>query len=249
MMRFGGILLFWALLAGFLSAQQMSDPTTLAPPPSGLSDNYDVLGKDSEAQARMIRLLKALENDHGYRLYVLLERSFISTTPPDLASQLQQAWVPEGDGLVIVFEADTKRLGVGRELSPDSGMIPGEIGVPAYELVEIISKSLQNADAADNPEVYIENIVTDVAARLSAYFKKKEKPSDPGRSLRLALVTIGALSLLALGGMGVGWLLGKADKKQSESRIFPESQQPERLGASYGGGSGSSHYFGITDGK
>jgi hypothetical protein len=38
--------------------------------------------------------------------------------------------------------------------------------------------------------------------------------------------------------------MGKADYRQSDTRIFPDIDAPERLGAPYGGGAGSSGYFG-----
>jgi hypothetical protein len=83
-----------------------------------------------------------------------------------------------------------------------------------------------------------------MCGELEAYFARKEAPVESGRSLRLALVTVGALSLLALCGMGLGWLMGKADGRPSDTRFFPEIDVPERLGAPYGGGCGGSGHFG-----
>jgi len=90
----------------------------------------------------------------------------------------------------------------------------------------------------------VETLVTSVCTEIEAYFARKEAPVETGRSLRLALVTVGALSLLALCGMGLGWLMGKADRGQSNTRFFPEVDVPERLGAPYGGGCGGTGNFG-----
>lgn len=192
----------------------------------------------------MIGQLQKLEAEHGYRLYVILKRSLIGTTPSTFAADLQQEWMPKGGGLVVVFESDTGRLGFGRGLDASEGIMEGTEGIPAFSLVEIISESLQASEGIDVPELFIQKVVSEMCDKLEAYFKKKEAPEKGGRSLRLALATIGALSLLALGGMIVGWMMGKSEKKQGRVLKFPETDTPERLGAPYGGGGGGSSYFG-----
>jgi len=235
---------FWTLVAGWSHGQRLPDGELPAMPVNGLSDEDGVLGKNSSAQRRVTDLLQTLRRDHGYRMYVILKRSLISSDPTELSSQLQQEWLPEGGGLVVVFESDTRKMGFGRGLKPGEGMEADSPGVPAYGLVEIISNALLNTPPDDPVEVYVERLVSEIVAGLNGYFVKKEAPVAGGRSLRLALVTIGSLSLLALGGMGVGWMLGKADKKQSETRVFPGMDTPERLGAPYGGGCGATGFFG-----
>lgn len=242
--RFLLLLLSWILVSGTSRAQRLPDAELPTPPVSGLSDGTGVLGRNSSAQKRIVELLQTLQREHGYRMYVILERSLISSNPSDMAARLQQEWLPEGGGLVFIFESDTKKMGFGRGLRPSEGMEKDVPGVPAYGLVEIISDSLVKMDQSKNTEIYIEQIVTEIVQGLNEYFEKKEAPVAGGRSLRLALVTIGALSLLALAGMGLGWLMGKADRKQSETRLFPEIDTPERLGAPYGGGCGAAGFFG-----
>ncbi|MFM2199739.1 MAG: hypothetical protein RLZZ505_3171 [Verrucomicrobiota bacterium] len=192
-------------------------------------------------------MIQTLERQRGYRIFVVIERSLIASNPNDMAAQLQQDWLPEGGGLVVVYESDTRTLGIGRNLHPGEGMTAGEVGVPSYELFRIIGKALAEADkkeGAENTEVYIEALVAGICQEIEAYFARKEAPVEGGRSLRLALVTVGALSLLALCGMGLGWLMGRADRRQAETRFFPEIDVPERLGAPYGGGCGGSGGFG-----
>ncbi|MGJ8643177.1 MAG: TPM domain-containing protein [Luteolibacter sp.] len=230
------------LTAAGLHAQALKELPQ--PPPSGLSDEGNILGRNSDAQRQIINQLKKLESEHNYRLYVILERSLIGTTPSTLAADLQQEWMPKGEGLVVVFESDTRRLGFGRGLDASEGIMEGTEGVPAYSLVEIISDALQASEGIEVPELFIQKLVDEMCVNLEAYFKKKEAPEKGGRSLRLALATIGALSLLALGGMMVGWMMGKSEKKQGRVLKFPEIDTPERLGAPYGGGGGGSSYFG-----
>jgi hypothetical protein len=241
--------MIWMLLAGFARAQRLPDGEIPPPPPSGLSDENGVLSKTSGAQARVTGMLQELESRYGFRFLVVLERSLISTNASDLASQYQQEWLPDGGGIVIVYESDTRNMGFGRELEADEGMQSDNIGVPAYSMVEIISSALYVVETDATPEVYIENLIAKICANMTDYFERKKAPTAKGNSLRLALITVGALSLLALCGMGIGWLIGRSEKKQYESRVFPAVDMPERLGASYGGGCSSTNYFGISRNK
>lgn len=229
-----------------LTGQSLLQEQNPAPISAGLSDEFGVLGKDSEAHRRIDAMIKTLGRERGYQIFLVIERSLISSNPNDMAAQLQQEWLPEGGGLVVVYESDTRVLGFGRNLQPGEGMTAGEVGVPSYELFRIIAKALADADkkeGAENTEVYIEALMVGICAEIDAYFVRKEAPVEGGRSLRLALVTVGALSLLALCGMGLGWLMGRADRRHAETRVFPEIDTPERLGAPYGGGCGGSRSF------
>lgn len=245
MSRFLLSIVFCTLLTGLVSAQRLPDADIPPPPPTGLSDDDGVLSIRPEIARRITGMLQDLKRDHGYEMFVILETALISTNASDLASQLQQEWLPDGGGIVIVFEWDTRNMGFGRDLNPNEGMEANRVGVPAFSLVEIISKALREVGEEESTEVYIEKLVTEITTGLTAWFKLREAPVDGGRSLRLALITIGALSFLALCGMAVGWMMGKADRKQSSVRVFPEIDLPERLGAAYGGGCGATNDFRI----
>ncbi len=250
MRRFSLIAAIIAVFAGALAAQRLPDADIPPMPPSGFSDKDGVLGKDSGARQRITEIIHQLETRHGYRLIVILERVLISTSPNDLAAQLQQEWLPDGGGLVVVFESDTRNLGFGRGLDATEGFVENKAGVPAYELVAIISKALTEAETAESTELYVEKLVVGIGTNLLGYFERKKSPADGSRSLKLALVTIGALSLLALCGMGLGWIMGRSEKKQSQRRVFPSVAVPERLAAPYGGGGGGGYSsFGSGQGR
>ena len=214
------------------------------PPPSGLSDESNALGRNSTVQRQIIDELKSLEATCNYKLYVVVERSLIGTTPNVFASGLQQKWLPDGDGLVIIVETDTGSIGFGRKLDSGEGIVNGTENIPDYTLLRIMTESLRASEGIDVKEVYILKLVTEISERIKGYYIEKQSPEAGGRSLRLALATIGLLSLLALGGMLVGWMLGKNGKKEGRTLKFPKTDLPERLGAPYGGGGGGSSYFG-----
>ena len=238
----------WSLAVAAVVSQSLPGDELPTPPPAGFSDPGGVLGKGSDAERRLARMINVLERERGYQLFVVIHRSLISSNPNEMAAQLQQAWLPGGGGLVVVLESDTRELGFGRNLDAGEVMAAGEAGVPSYELVKIITKALADAakkEGVERPEVYIEAVVTEICLEMETYFARKAAPAESGSSLRLALITVGALSLLALCGMGLGWLIARADRRQSETRVFPETDVPERLGAPYGGGCGGSGSFGL----
>lgn len=241
------VCVLWFLALGSLAGQSLTEEEVSTPLKPGLTDESGVLGDGSEVRRRVAAMIEDLERERGYRIFLVIERSLISSTPNDMAAELQQTWLPDGGGLVVVYESDTRQLGFGRNLHPGEGITKGEIGVPSYELFRIIGEALavaEKKEGAEKTEVYVEALVAEICKEIEAYFAKKEAPVEGGRSLRLALVTVGALSLLALCGMGLGWLAGRADRRQAETRVFPVIDVPERLGAPYGGGGGGSGSFG-----
>lgn len=242
--RFSLVCVLFAMLAGHLAAQHIPDPSLPPPPSSGFSDEDGVLGRNPEIQRRITGLIQDLEREHGYRLYVLLERALISAAPSDLAARLQQEWLPDGGGLVIVFESDTRKMGFGRGFDPNEGLIESEAGVPAYALVASVSKALSAAENEATTELFLEKAITGIAANIQQYFDRKNAPAESELPLKLMLLAIGGLSLFALSAMALGWLMGKADRKQSLKRAFPPVDVPERLSAPYGGGGGGYGRFG-----
>lgn len=232
-----------AVLAGALSAQRLPDSDVPPPPPTGLSDEDGVLANIPGSRQRITGVIRSLESQHGYRLYVIIINALVSTAPGDFACRLQQEWLPNGGGLVIVFESDTKEIAFGRGLAASEGMIEDVSGVPAYVLLENISKAVESAKPKQNTDEYLETLVVEVGKTLQDYFRRKKAPVENARSLRLGLVTIGVLSFLALCGMGIGWLMGKSETQRAERRRFPAVDTPERLSAPYSGGGGGYAQF------
>lgn len=197
-----------------------------------------MLANNSGSRQRITGVISSLETNHNFRLYVILLNALVSTTPGDYACRLQQEWLPVGGGLVIVYESDTKEIGFGRDLTASEGMIEDVSGVPAYVLLENISKAVESAKPKENTDEYLETMVVEVGKNLQDYLRRKKAPVEKARSLRLGLVTIGVLSFLALCGMAIGWLVGKSETQRAERRKFPAMDTPERLAAPYGGGGG-----------
>ena len=147
------IFILYSLLGGWISAQRLSHSDIPEIPPTGLNDDEGILENNPSLQHRVIKLLQELDKKHGYRLIVVLKHSLIGTNPSDFAAQLQEKWLPDGGGLVLVFESDTSSSGFGRGLESTEGMIDGEMVIPSFSLGDIVSKSLKTAGVVETKEL------------------------------------------------------------------------------------------------
>lgn len=226
--------LIWAAMTP--SSQGDDLPWTLAhPPESGVLDAGGLFQRDAEALERIRGKIRQLHHDHGYRMYLIVEPVFISTTPTELAARLQDAWLPDGNGLVMVFESDSRSLGFGRDVGEKPEAAITEALVPTHETLALLRDVAAHTDADLAPAAYLETLVGNLARGFNDYFQRRAAPPPPGRSLRFALLTIGGLALLALGAIAVGALSRIQSVSGSQTLRFPSVDQPERLGAPSGG--------------
>lgn len=211
-------------------------PESLAhPPESGILDAGGLFQRDAPALERIRGKIRQLRQEHGYRMYLVVEPVFISTTAQELAARLQDAWLPNGDGLVIVFEGDSRSLGFGRDFGEKPESTISEALVPTHETAALLQRATTGTDGDLEPVVYLETLVGNLVQGFDGYFKRKAAPAPPGRSLRFALLTIGGLALLALGAIALGALSRMQSVAGSRTLRFPTVDQPERLGAPCGG--------------
>ena len=111
------------MLAGFGQAlpDWLARSGAPKPPDFGIEDDSGFFNRSSGAVKRISDQLHKLEADHGFRIFLIVEPVLIATTAPELAAQLQRSWLPEGNGLVVVYESDSRSLGFGRDFegAPD----------------------------------------------------------------------------------------------------------------------------------
>jgi hypothetical protein len=204
------------------------------PPDFGVRDANGFFNRDSGAMRRISEHLRKLEAEHGYRIYLMVEPVLIASTAPDLADYLQQAWLPKGNGLVVVFEADSRSLGLGRDFTGNEDPAAAN-RVPTHETVALLQNATSATDPNLAPEAYIEALIVNLVKEFSSYFERRTAPPPRGRSLRFALLTIGGLALLALGAIAVGALTRLQSMTGTRGFRFPQAKVPERLGAPCGG--------------
>lgn len=239
---YGKLVLFWVwFLTSHAWSQQL--PGWLAqnggekpPPVFGVLDDGQLFDKNSGALKRVSDQLRKLETEHGYKIYLVVESVLIGTTSQELAAELRRAWIPDGNGLVIVFEADSRRLGVGLDLAghPDDPAKKAS-SVPSHETSAMLARARDATDDKLAPEAYLETFVSNLANEHTRYFMRRAAPPPPERSVKFGLLVVGALALLGLLGIAMGALVRHSSISAAQRFRFPIVDRPERLGAPCGG--------------
>jgi hypothetical protein len=234
------IWLCWGGFALLLHAQALPEwlsknAGTKPPPAFGVVDESNFFNRNSGAFNRISEQLRKLELDHGCRIYLVVEPVLIATTPSELAAELRQAWVPDGNGLVLVFESDSRQLGIGRDLTSRPDPSGNLSRIPSHEISAILARATESADTKLAPEPYLEALVNSLAREYEGYFKRRSTPPPPERSMRIGLLVIGVLAVLGLGAIALGALVRHSSMAASRRFRFPVVDRPERLGAPCGG--------------
>lgn len=235
----------WICTAGAQHMPEWQSGAGVPPPPEfGVRDDTDFLGKDSGAKRRISDRLRKLEETHGYRLFLIVEPVLIGTSAPELAEELRAGWLPKGEGMVVVFEADTRALGIGQDLAAGIDIDNPQAGIPNHEATAAVSHALVAAgDPKADPAAFIETLTMKIADGIDDYYQRRSAPPPPGRSLRVNLLLVGGIALLTLGAVLAAHFTRRADTGSGAELQFPESRRPERLGAPFGGGHIASRSF------
>ncbi len=144
------------LFAGSGACQELPEwlagTANARPPDFGVRDESGFFNRNAGAMKRISDQLRQLEADHGFSIHLLVEPVLISSSAQELAAQLQQVWVPDGNGLVVVFEVDNRSLGFGRDMGDRVGPNPPAGVVPTHETVAILMRARDGTDANLSPE-------------------------------------------------------------------------------------------------
>lgn len=222
----------WTLLLPWVQADSLPENYRV-PPETGLLDSAGLFSKDGKASERITLLIGKLRIDHGYQIYLVVEPVLISGGVVDLAALLQQEWLPDGNGLVVVFESDTRKLGFGRDPGGDTNLSAGTL-VPTHEMELLLQQAVAATDVELAPAAYAEALIGHLVKGFNSYLTRRAAPPPRERSLRFALLTVGGLALLALIAIGVGSLTRLKSVAGVRGMFFPAVDRPERLGAPCG---------------
>ena len=213
----------------------MSHDEIPKPPSSGVQDTNGFFQRDEAALKRISQKLLKLDTEYGYKIYLVVEASLIGSSADGLSGQLQQAWIPEGNGLVVVFEGDSRDLGIGRSMDAPAHFENLTPQVPTHETTGAISRVRELANPSLVATAYVEDIISHLVAETSGYFERQATPAPATVTLKMAMLTIGGLTLFCLAAIMLGWLMRKTDAHAQPLKLyFPAVECSERLGAPYG---------------
>jgi hypothetical protein len=224
--------LCWAAMV--LLGHGQAPPAQIPPPASCILDKGGYFSRDTSAFKRISEQLLKLEQDHGFKIYLVIEPVLITTSAPELAADLRQQWVPDGNGLVLVYESNNHRLGVGRDMAggPNLKDLPNRI--PSHETTAMLSRATASADPDKGSDIFVEKLIGNLVLEFEGYFKRRASPPPPERSMKIGLLVIGTLSVLGLAIIGLGALVRHSSMAGVRSFRFPVVDRPERLGAPCG---------------
>jgi hypothetical protein len=229
-----GIMVGFAALAFACSAGVANaNWTDAAPVPDRqVNDLNGFFGNDPEVIRRIAVKLWQLQADHGYRIYVVVEPVLMSDNAPRLAAMLQKNWLPDGNGLVIVYEGDSRSLGIGRNVAPMEASAPPML--TTHQTDALLHAAVAATDPVLPPVEFMEALVDNLTREFNGFFERRDAPPPQVRSLRRGLLVVGLLALLALAVIGVCALTRLKSMTPARTLWFPELERPERLGAPCG---------------
>ncbi len=235
MFRFHKLLAVWLGLGCFVyPGHGQSLQEAQAPPVFGVSDVEGFFNRNTGALQRISDQLRRLDQNHGFMVYLVVEPVRMAATAPERAIELRNEWIPDGNGLVLVFESDSRSLGFGRDMVGGQTTAGKPVLVPANETEAIISQALTATDPRLVPDVFLETLVGKLTRGFDDYFKRRAAPPPAGRTLKIGLLVSGVLALLGLGAIGLGGLIRHSRVDEVQSFRFPVANLSERLGAPCG---------------
>ncbi len=234
-----GLSIWICLLAWAVPSQGQSLPDAMtqggaAAPASGIIDSGGFFARDPIALKRISESILKLKQDCGYQIYLVVEPVLITSTAPELAAQLRQAWLPDGNGLVVVFESDSRNVGIGRDMTGIPDQQDTAARIPTHEADAMLTRALEATDVKLAPEPYLEAFVGNLTREFDRYFKLRSTPPPAERTMKIGLLVVGTLSLLGLVGIGLGCIIRHSSMTGVRSFRFPLVDRPERLGATCG---------------
>jgi hypothetical protein len=233
------------------SAQDDEEFVPPPPPADGILDEARILARDPARHHAIAQALGELEAKHGFRMYYALYDTLISSNAGDRALKLQQAWLGENTGIVLVLETDRGTFRFAQPPPRKEEVAPGQHlertapgSISAFALSDIIRDlEPQLKESRDRGE-FTEKLGIGVAQGIGRLLDEQAAEPPGGTRLRMVVLAIGLLAGTGLVALLFVAGLKRAESKAQERYVFPKVNVGMRLGAPYGGGKVSSRSFG-----
>ena len=247
--------LLW-MLAGWLHAQEPDDFTAPPPPADGILDEARMFVRSPERQKAVAGALASLQEKHGFPFYFVLYSSLYGRNLDDRAHVLQEAWLGDSPGIVLVLETDSRLFSVS-QASAKQGQAPEVASLPVAgpkelapsDLVAIMRKMEGHLRESPSSEDYAERLATGLANGVSHALDERAAAPEGKTKGRLVLLAVGFGAAIGLVSLLVVAGLKRAEARALERFVFPKATVGTRLGAPFGGGKVSSRSFGSREGR
>ena len=251
--RVRGIIVALLLLAGFAMPGR-AEEEAFTPPPAPeerLLDESRVLARDEERRRAIVDALADLEAKHGFRLYFVIYDSLYGRSVNERARQLQDAWLRDQAGMILVLESDSRTFRFGlppppqREIEPGTKLeVPGATDLSQLDLSSVVRGLEGSLKTAGDGGEFALRLATGVAGGVSTVFDERAARPETADKGRMILLAIGLFAVAGLVALLVVAGLKRAEARSLERYVFPKISVGIRLGAPYGGGKISSRNFG-----
>lgn len=247
-------LVLLTLLLVPVMAQQPFGLSVPPKPPKHVLDQARLFVVETDRLEAMEARIAEFSGRTGYELQVAFFDSLIGVDLPEKVVLLQEEWLGDGPGLVLVVIADSGEWQIGWASTPDvrtegGGLVPvlderdlapqDQIGVvqALRDLPRMSAGSIEGA----------EELVGTLLSSLEPSFRAES--AKTGQRMRFWVLGIGLLAgLMLLAMLAVTWTR-RLDAKRRDLLVFPEVVVGQRLGASSGGGKISSRSFSRSPGR
>lgn len=240
-------------LVSLARAQNLSGSSDddLPPRPAGLVlDDSRIFAREPERLKALSDRLEELRRKHGFSLYLVMRSSFIGASPAKYAQDLQDRWIGDGSGWVVLVETDSGRTEVGRpklktiELEPGRP-IPNDSpkDIAHFDQSRILQELQPELSGVTDRGERVEKTINGLTTAITRLLDEREAAPPGTGMLRTAILGIGLLALCALVVLLGRTVLRRTDAKHRGRLIFPRVHVGARLGAPYGGGKISCRTF------
>jgi hypothetical protein len=235
---------FVAIMAVLTAALGAQEGMTLEIPPAperGIHDHARVFSASVERLVELENRIESTAELSGVKVYVALFDTLIGRSLPEELANLQEAWLGDEVGVLLVLECDSGRWLLAWS---DGGAVSSE-GMPAVPVVRRgavpgpeqlrIEQNLRELGPPKQRSVDdISRLVTTLIDGVETAVAEEARPG--GWTKEVVVMVVGLLAALLLAAM-LGWAWVKRNAKRAKERlIFPEVSISRRLGAPYGGG-------------
>lgn len=206
-------------------------------PEDRLVDAGGIFEADQEGRAALSQRLDSLEKQYGFSVYFIAYSGVIGSGVLEKAQQFRDAWLgSEQEGLILVCDTDLNAMA--HSMTKVDGLSADGSGriwkIPDHEL-EVVMKQVARTSPENLTEVeYLALIGHTLADELE---KQLEPNQNQPRSFPLGFFIVFAMASGLI--LSLMWWAHKRGHSYSESpeKRFPVIEIPNRLGATFGGGS------------